>query len=360
MKARWWILIFALLLVLALIASALEGALVASGAEVPTPTDTIAPTATGGTPATPTPTRVTPTPTVGVTNTLTSTWTPTVEAPPTSTETATPTVPPTATPTPGGGATMTPTATPTPTPEGGTPTPTATATAISTATATPGGGATNTPFPNTPTLTPVPTMTPAPTATLTPTETPTATATPTPTETATATEAPTSTQTPTPTATAVVVTIPESGGTVTAGELTISLPEDAVPPGGLTVSAQAVISSSVPAPTGAYQISGEVFELTATDENGAVTAFSAPLTLTVSYNPPPGMTPEEERAQVIAWWDLNAGGGVGEWTPLITQVDTTLRTLTATVDHFTKFGVLAPKPGSIKNLYLPLVGRGKR
>ncbi len=141
-----------------------------------------------------------------------------------------------------------------------------------------------------------------------------------------------------------------------ADQLTISLPEDAVPPGGLTVSAQAVISDSVPAPTGAFQVSGEVFELTATDANGdVVTAFSAPLTLTVSYDPPPGMTPEEERAQFIAWWDPSAGGGAGEWVPLITQVDTTARTLVTVVDHFSRFAAMARRPG-MKILYLPLLG----
>ncbi len=111
----------------------------------------------------------------------------------------------------------------------------------------------------------------------------------------------------------------------------------------------------MPAPTGTFQISGEVFELTATDSNGdPVTAFSAPLTLTVSYDHT-GMTPEQELGQFIAWWDPSAGGGAGEWVPLITQVDTMARTLVTVVDHFSRFAGMVRKPG-LKFLYFPLLG----
>lgn len=143
---------------------------------------------------------------------------------------------------------------------------------------------------------------------------------------------------------------------MTTGQTTVSLPQGAVPEGGLTVSAQTVDPNSAPAPTGAFQVNGEVFELTATDQNGdPVTSFAEPVTITVGYDPT-GMTTEQELGQVIAWWDPSTSGGAGEWISLPTEVDVVAHELRATTSHFTRFGVLTPKPGAIKILYLPLLG----
>jgi subtilisin family serine protease/PKD repeat protein len=255
---------------------------------------------------------------------------------------------PTATPT--SSATPTPTATPTATPTSTpsvTPTPTSTPTETPTVTPTP----TSTPT-ETPTTTPTPTNTPKPTNTPTGTATATSTATATATGivTGTATSTPTATPTATPSPVSIVVS-PSGGGAITmisAVTTTVFFPPGAVG-GAVTVTISLTDTGTV---SGSLSVLGQTFVIQAVGADGQpVTQFGAPFTITVCYDDADVVGLREE--DLSLYYQAAGGGG---WLAIPTVVDTVHNTLTAVLDHLTRFAALAPQEWRV---YLPMVLRSQ-
>jgi hypothetical protein len=167
---------------------------------------------------------------------------------------------------------------------------------------------------------------------------------PTPTPTAT----PTSTPIATPTPVSTVVS-PAGGGTVTlTGAVTTTVQ---FPPGAVTGTVTVTISlTDTGTVSGSLAVLGQSFVIQAVGTDGQpVTQFSAPFTITVSY----------DDADVVGLWEADLSlyylpEGGGAWVAIPTTVDAVRNTLTAVLDHLTRFAALAPRESRV---YLPLVVR---
>jgi hypothetical protein len=106
--------------------------------------------------------------------------------------------------------------------------------------------------------------------------------------------------------------------------------------------------ASDPPPVGGWHLLGQVFSITAEDEQGnPVTHFDPPLTLTLAYSPEllAGMN---EADLLLHYWD----GGAGGWEPIATSAENGI--LTVSLDHLTNFAVLEVPQTRI---YLPSLHR---
>jgi hypothetical protein len=103
---------------------------------------------------------------------------------------------------------------------------------------------------------------------------------------------------------------------------------------------------------GDFDLAGIAFHLVAVDQNGnPLVDISPPITVTVSYDPAllPLGAPEEDLE--LRRYD----SGLGSWVPLtVVARDTAANTLTARLDHFSDFALLAPET---QKVYLPEVIR---
>ncbi len=296
-----------------------------------TPTPSLTPSAS--TTATPTPTE-TSTPSSSSTPTVrdTATQTQTTSTTPTSTltqkGTLTPTVSPTEASTATGSSTPTQMSATTPSP---TPTFTPAASATVRVTSTPSSS---------PTALPFSTSTPSPTDTAGPTDTPTMTASTTLTMTPRLTSSPTATASPTPTVTGIAVNpgTPTQVATV-IGEAQIAL---SIPGGNI-----ARISIAPPsAPLAITPVTAEqpllAIAISATDPNGqSVRQLSAPITLDVTFLPPPDLDPF-----LAQLYTIDASGAAQLLATRITANADGTYTASAQITYLSDFELFAPTRGT--------------
>lgn len=167
-----------------------------------------------------------------------------------------------------------------------------------------------------------------------PTVTPTAIATDTPTSTSTASATPTATVTPAVPPGGGEGTIGSAGGTVSTsdGSAAVSAPPGVLPDN--TFIRIVPVASAPPVPSG-FQVTGQIFDFTATLSDGSgLTSFAGTLTLTFRYA---GTPPTE-----VDYYDTTTN----QWTPLPSApvVDPTAQTVSVQTTHFTNFVPVAPVP----------------
>ena len=106
--------------------------------------------------------------------------------------------------------------------------------------------------------------------------------------------------------------------------------------------------ASNPPATGAFNLLGQVFALTAQDASGnPVTQFDRPFTLVLRYGQESVANLREEDL-VLHYWNQAAQ----QWVAIPTIVDVAANTLTVTLDHLTNFAVLESER---HHIYLPVV-----
>lgn len=125
---------------------------------------------------------------------------------------------------------------------------------------------------------------------------------------------------------------PAAGGTISLGsDATVNIPASALIGSTSTTVAIQKVSSPPAAPTG-FQVLGSVFEFTVGSSTGY--KFAKPVTLTFSFNPAALSTGE---TPAVYYYDTASA----QWVNLGGTVSGS--TITVSVDHFTKFAVLAGK-----------------
>lgn len=112
----------------------------------------------------------------------------------------------------------------------------------------------------------------------------------------------------------------------------------------LLSSLELVVDETPPVPPPEANIVGLPYNL---GPPGAT--FNQLITITLSYDPadiPPRVAEED---LILAYYDEDAG----EWVELSSVVDTANNTITALVDHFTTFAIIAPIPPLIPAAFTP-------
>jgi hypothetical protein len=66
--------------------------------------------------------------------------------------------------------------------------------------------------------------------------------------------------------------------------------------------------------------------------------FDEPVTITLTYDPADLPEGASEGTLYLAWWDAAASS----WVRLVSTVDPVTHTITATIEHFTAFGIIVP------------------
>jgi hypothetical protein len=94
-----------------------------------------------------------------------------------------------------------------------------------------------------------------------------------------------------------------------------------------------IIALSTPPPPEGYVLVGSAYDC---QPDGAT--FEPEVTLTFTYDPADIPNGVSEEGLVLAYWDGD------KWVMLLTTVDTEANTVTADVEHFTPFGILAKLP----------------
>ncbi len=143
---------------------------------------------------------------------------------------------------------------------------------------------------------------------------------------------------------------PEEGGTVGLpdGSASVTFPEDFFDPANTSIPDEVFVSivevedALIPPPNGGFQLLGDVFELSAFDQDGnPLTGFDEMLALTLSYDPDlvafKGLIKEY---LAIQYYDQVVTG----WIPIPSVVDTGQHTVTGYTDHFTLFGIFGAEP----------------
>lgn len=136
---------------------------------------------------------------------------------------------------------------------------------------------------------------------------------------------------------------PSQGGTAQSSDGKISI---TAPPGALSVPAtisvspvSGNVSATTPPPPGNIIIGGQVYEITATANDGsAVTTFQEPIQIMFKVDPAQlaGVNPDD-----LFVYTYNPGAG--RWEPLPTSVDTATGQVTALTPHLSRFAVMKAK-----------------
>ncbi|MCE7980383.1 MAG: hypothetical protein DYG89_04270 [Caldilinea sp. CFX5] len=158
----------------------------------------------------------------------------------------------------------------------------------------------------------------------------------------------------TPTATATSNITPESGGTLQPdpGYLTVTFPPGAVT-STTTVDFRLLASPQQPLPN--FSFANRAFTLVATANGAPITQFNQPYTMVLAYDEgdllAAGITDPTQLN--LLFWNGTA------WAALLPctgcAIDTTNRTVTVVLNHFTEFALVGPLPKQA--LYLPLIRR---
>ena len=150
--------------------------------------------------------------------------------------------------------------------------------------------------------------------------------------------------TPTTTTGTVTATAANGGSTTLTGsagtQVTIEIPAAAIS-ANTTFTISEVISSSVVQPGGTLiMVGGVVYEITAVSGGQNVTSFDANLTLTFTYTDEQ-ISELDESALQVYYWDADTS----LWIALVSTVDLSNNSISATTNHLTQFAVMGSTSG---------------
>ena len=134
--------------------------------------------------------------------------------------------------------------------------------------------------------------------------------------------------------------VPSSGGTIATSSVSINIPPNALGTGSSNVSFSVAKPDTVPPSTlNAAPITNAVQRITASDSNGtAINTLSNSIEIKITYNDSDIPSGTSESNLQLAYWNTTTR----TWDPVSATIDTTLNTITASVDHLSDFAPIYP------------------